>query len=87
MGALVGVMLLKHQAFCFSRPPAFLAPPQVDIWSVGIILYQLLFGRRPFGHEQSQEQILRNEVMLNARDVQFPARPAVSAECKDFLRR
>ena len=59
----------------------------MDVWSVGIIFYQLLFGRRPFGHEQSQEQILRNEVMLNARDVQFPARPSVSAECKDFLRR
>lgn len=29
---------------------------------MGVIFYQMLFGRRPFGHEQSQEQILRNEV-------------------------
>ncbi len=52
-----------------------------------MVFFQMLYGRRPFGHEQSQEQVLRNAVMLNAREVQFPARPAVSAECKDFIRR
>lgn len=27
------------------------------------------------------------QVMLNAREVQFPSKPAVSAECKDFIRK
>ena len=27
------------------------------------------------------------QVMLNAREVSFPSRPAVSAEAKDFIRR
>lgn len=28
-----------------------------------------------------------SQVMLNAREVAFPSRPAVSAEAKDFIRR
>ncbi|KAL4420566.1 hypothetical protein ABPG75_010222 [Micractinium tetrahymenae] len=74
---------------CFVMKPgaAPIISNKVDVWSVGVIFYQMLFGRRPFGHEQSQEQILRNEVMLNAREVAFPTRPAISPECKDFIRR
>ena len=54
---------------------------------MGVMLYQMLFGRRPFGEGCSQEEILRDEVMLKARHVTFPAKPAISAECKDFITR
>ena len=37
------------------------APPKisskVDVWSVGVIFYQCLYGKKPFGHNQSQEFI------------------------------
>jgi len=60
---------------------------KVDVWSAGVIFYQMLYGRRPFGEGLSQEQIFRERVVLNARQVEFPAKPAVSAEAKAFIAR
>lgn len=58
---------------------------QVDVWSAAVILYQMVYGRRPFGDGLSQERVLREQVMRNARAVEFPAKPNVSQECKDFI--
>ncbi|RHN66653.1 putative non-specific serine/threonine protein kinase [Medicago truncatula] len=45
----------------------------------------MLFGRRPFGHDQTQERILREDTIIKARKVEFPARPTVSNEAKVIL--
>ena len=47
----------------------------------------MLYGKRPFGEGCSQEKILRDEVMLNAKAVHFPAKPPLSAEGKEFISR
>ncbi|CAG9464116.1 unnamed protein product [Pedinophyceae sp. YPF-701] len=61
---------------------------KVDVWAVGVILYQMLYGRRPFGDGMSQERILRDGVMLNdTREVTFDAQPKVSEQGKEFMRR
>lgn len=46
----------------------------------------MLFGKKPFGHGMSQDQLLRREVILKAHSVEFPLRPSISKESKDFIR-
>ncbi|XP_062016104.1 serine/threonine-protein kinase TOUSLED isoform X2 [Rosa rugosa] len=76
---------LPPECFELSRTP--LISSKVDVWSAGILLYQMLFGRRPFGHDQTQERILREDTIIKARKVEFPSRPSISNEAKEFIRR
>ncbi|XP_050284966.1 serine/threonine-protein kinase TOUSLED isoform X3 [Quercus robur] len=72
---------------CFELSKTPLISSKVDVWSAGILFYQMLFGRRPFGHDQTQERILREDTIIKARKVEFPSRPAVSNEAKELIRR
>lgn len=42
----------------------------------------LLFALQPFGHNQSQQDILQENTILKATDVQFPPKPVVTPEAK-----
>ena len=46
----------------------------------------MVFGRRPFGDGMSQDRVLTDHTMLNARDVKFPDLIDISAGGKDFIR-
>lgn len=70
---------------CFITTASVRITNKVDVWSIGVIFYQMLYGKRPFGDGQSQECVLTNNVMLNAREVQFPDDPAISQGAKDFI--
>ena len=71
---------------CFMMEDNVRISNKVDVWSIGVIFYQMLFGKRPFGDGQSQDKILADKTMLNAHSVSFPDRISVSTECKQFLR-
>lgn len=72
---------------CFELSKIPLISSKVDVWSAGVLFYQMLFGRRPFGHDQTQERILREDTIIKARKVEFPSRPTVSNEAKELIRR
>jgi tousled-like kinase len=46
---------------------------KVDIWSIGVIFFELLYGRKPFGQGLTQNKLLREGVILNALKVEFPS--------------
>lgn len=64
-------------------------PPQIttklDIWSVGVIYYELLFGKRPYGHGIGQKEIMSNKIILKASKVEFPLKPTVSIDARTFI--
>jgi tousled-like kinase len=79
-------------------PPEVFAAPEsgepitisskVDVWSVGCIFFELLYGFKPFGNSKSQQTILKEATILNESHVlDFPTKPIVSHEAKDFIKR
>ncbi|ETO31573.1 hypothetical protein RFI_05551 [Reticulomyxa filosa] len=78
---------LPPECFSSSSSPPMISP-KVDIWSAGIIFYQMLYSRRPFGDDISQENLLKLNTILQANKVEFPSKPPVSAEAKviNFLK-
>mmetsp|Transcript_117785 Transcript_117785/g.366988 ORF Transcript_117785/g.366988 Transcript_117785/m.366988 type:complete len:376 (-) Transcript_117785:72-1199(-) len=61
---------------------------KVDVWSTGVIFFELLFKRRPFGHGQSQEALLRSCMAASQPfALEIPPLPKASTDAKDFLKR
>lgn len=72
---------------CFELNKTPLISSKVDVWSAGVLFYQMLFGKRPFGHGQTQERILREDTIIKAHKVEFPSKPSISNEAKEFIRK
>ena len=72
---------------CFEENKNIEINNKVDIWSLGVILYEIIFNKKPFGHEcSSQKKLLKDKIIQNAFSVEFPEKPEISEECKDFIK-
>lgn len=76
---------LPPECFVMSSVPRI--NDKVDVWSLGVIFYQMLFGKRPFGDGRPQDSIMSER--LNQVEVSFPPgpKPAVSDAAKAFIKR
>lgn len=85
---------LPPEVFDRSSAPVKISS-KVDVWSLGcsnlsltLVFYELLYGQKPFGHDKSQHSILvEGTIERDASVLNFPAKPLVSNEAKDFIRK
>ena len=71
---------------CFEESKNINISSKVDIWSCGVILYEMIYGKKPFGNDCSQNKLLKEKIMQNAKIVEFPKKPIISEECKNFIK-
>lgn len=72
---------------CFDVDSQTFISSKVDVWSISIIFYQMLYNKKPFGDGMTQSEILAKKTILNITEVVFPECPIISNETKDFIRR
>jgi len=57
---------------------------KADLWSIGVILYECLFGKAPYSSRTIEELLLR---IRKAEAITLPPNARISNECHDLLRR
>lgn len=73
---------------CFGKGESVRISSKVDVWSAGVIYYQMLYGMRPYGEGKSQENVWSDNIIRDASPVTFPTDPKfkVSEEAKELIR-
>jgi tousled-like kinase len=72
---------------CFYKDGEAMISNKVDVWSMGVVTFQMLYGEKPFGNKMTQERIQNENIILRSKEVKFPEKPNVSMSMKEFIRR
>ena len=84
----------KKRRYSFCGTPAFMAPEiidkrkrgyslEVDIWSLGIIMYNLLTGQLPFNGNGKEPKKLYDKILY--QKLEFPQSPEISNVAQNLL--
>lgn len=57
---------------------------KADLWSIGVILYECLFGKAPYSSKTLQELL---EKIKRKQKIDIPKNSKISQECEDLLSR
>mmetsp|Transcript_100189 Transcript_100189/g.192200 ORF Transcript_100189/g.192200 Transcript_100189/m.192200 type:complete len:674 (-) Transcript_100189:61-2082(-) len=60
--------------------------PECDWWSVGIIMFEMLFGGPPFSDERHDAAVTSSRVMRWRQHFHMPPDPRVSEDARDLIR-
>lgn len=55
-----------------------------DLWSIGVILYECLFGKAPYSSKTIEELLFK---IRNHERITMPSNTRISDDCHDFLAR
>lgn len=73
---------------CFEKRSEIKIDNKVDIWSVGVVFYEMLYGKKPFRHDCPQEKVAYDIVVNSAKTLMFyDDINKISTECKYFIKK
>lgn len=84
---------LGETNFTLKGSPLYMAPEIIskqqydataDLWSIGVILYECLFGKAPYSSKTIDELLFK---IRNHERIVIPSNTRISDDCHDFLAR